>query len=166
MEILSIALLIVTVLICFLSSVSDFKSMTIPNWHSGVIIILFFPAYFLMPNHLFPLWQHIAACVFMFFASYLMFHFKAMGGGDSKLMTAVSLWLGVKGLMPFLLFTALSGGLLGIAALYLQKHKIIEAPIKDSWIDKCQQGVSAVPYAIAITVGYLLSIYHITMSFN
>jgi len=166
MEYLSIALLAVTVAVCFLSSASDIRFLKIPNWHPGVIIIAFFPAYFLTPEGFFPLWQHIAAMGIMFVVSYGMFHFNVMGGGDSKLATAVSLWLGLKLMLPFMLYMAIAGGVLGIATILMQKKKPFKNPIEQSWFSKAQQGVNEVPYGIAITTGYLLSVFHIPMIVN
>jgi len=166
MEYISIAFLAVTVAVCFLSSASDIRFLKIPNWHPGVIIISFFPAYFLAPEGFFPLWQHIAAMGIMFIVSYGMFHFNVMGGGDSKLATAVSLWLGLKLMLPFMLYMAIAGGVLGIATILMQKKKPFKNPIEQTWFSKAQQGVNEVPYGIAITMGYLLSVFHIPMIVN
>jgi len=166
LEIISLTCLSVTMTMCFLSSVSDLKSMTIPNWYSGVIILLFIPAYFASPNMFFPIFHHVTAFVIMFIVGYLLFYFNVMGGGDSKLATALSLWLGLKPMMIFMFFMAITGGILGVLTIYLQKKKPIKNPLENSWIYNAQQGVNAVPYGIAISVGYLLAIFHIPMVFN
>ena len=164
LEIISLVFLGATLVISILSSIADFRSMTIPNWHSGVIILLFIPAYLLAPNLFYPIFHHITAFVVMFIVSFLLFHFKVMGGGDSKLATALSLWLGLKPMMIFMFFMALVGGVLGGITIYIQKKKPFKSYAEESWIYKAQQGVNAVPYAIAITSGYFVSVFHIVLT--
>lgn len=163
LEIISIACLVITIAISVLSSVADFKSMTIPNWHSGVVILLFIPAYLASQSMFSPLFHHLTAFVIMFIISYLLFHFGVMGGGDSKIATALALWLGLKPMAIFVFFMALAGGILGGITLYLQKRKPVSNPSEGSWIFKAQQGVNAVPYAIAINIGFLAGIFHIVL---
>lgn len=166
MEYISLSLLCLTMVVCMLSSVADLRSLTIPNWHSLLVLGLFVPAYLTAPEGFFPIGQHFSAMIIMFFISYIMFHFNIMGGGDSKLATVVSLWLGLKLMLPFMFYMAIAGGVLGAITILIRKLKPFKNVDEKTWFYKAQQGVNEVPYGIAITVGYILSIFHIPLLVN
>lgn len=155
-----LVLLILVMCITVLSCVSDVTTLKIPNWHSLAIVGLFVLAYFFGSASFAPLWQHITAAVAMFIISYVMFTLNIMGGGDSKLATALSLWLGLKGLLPFVILLSLAGGAVGAATLFLRKKKPFKNPREGSWIAVAQSGGNAVPYAVAIVFGFWVSIFH------
>jgi prepilin peptidase CpaA len=136
-------------------AVSDFRRLKIPNVIVLVMIGCFFLAFVSTPQIFFPLWQHVLAMLGMFFVTYVMFAKNLMGGGDAKMMTAVSLWLGLKGLLSFVFYMGLAGGVLGLAALWLQKKKPVASPAPGSWIESVQSGKNTVPYGIAIAIGAL-----------
>ncbi|MGF1477070.1 MAG: prepilin peptidase [Geminicoccaceae bacterium] len=48
---------------------------------------------------------------------FLLFAFNLVGGGDGKLLAALSLWVGPEGVYPLLALTALFGGVLSVAYL-------------------------------------------------
>ena len=145
---------------------SDYNKLMIPNLYSVLIAVSFIPAFlavlFLAPDiSFFGSWKnHLFAAVFMFAVTYGLFHFKLIGGGDSKLLTSFALWSGVQGLMPLLFMMAVTGGVLGGATLVLNKWKPIKKPTKGSWVDKSQGGQKDVPYGIAIFVGAIFSFWH------
>ena len=145
---------------------SDYNKLMIPNLYSVLIAVSFIPAFlavlFFAPDiSFFGSWKnHLFAAVFMFAVTYGLFHFKLIGGGDSKLLTSFALWSGVQGLMPLLFMMAVTGGVLGGSTLALNKWKPIKKPTKDSWIDKSQGGQKDVPYGIAIFVGAIFSFWH------
>lgn len=145
-----------------LAAVSDVRGMTIPNLYSGIIIGAFVLCYAILwlggrEDVFASLGSHIAAAVAVFLITLLMFAAKAMGAGDSKLGTALALWLGLKGLFPFIFYTSVVGGLLGLMALYLQKKKPFKDVKPESWVGQVQGGASKVPYGVAIVVGALVS---------
>ena len=89
-----------------------------------------------------------------------------MGGGDVKLMTAVSLWTGPQWTPAFLFVTALAGGVVTLAVL-------ARAYFKFRFFDKTSRIVknpgfilrgTQVPYGLGIAVGGLFSAYKIGLS--
>lgn len=72
------------------------------------------------------------------------FRFGLLGGGDVKLLAAAALWLGAAALLPFLMATALAGGLLAVVflAVALLRH---------------DRSKVALPYGIAIAAGAILT---------
>src|SRR3954470_2375949 len=98
MTLITLAMIIVVFTVTVLSSISDVRSLCIPNIYALVVIGCFIPAWLATPAAFAPLWHHIAAMVAMFTVTYFMFYKGMMGGGDSKLATALALWIGLKGL--------------------------------------------------------------------
>jgi len=152
--------------IALLSSISDFRALRIPNWHSLSIVILFIPAYFLSPESFSPLWQHISAMAAMFIISYIMFILRMMGGGDSKLATALGLWVGLNGLAGFVFYMSIIGGLVGVISLIIRNKKPFKNPHKGSWFEQAQLGKNSIPYGIAISIGAWAAILHTGLFFN
>ncbi len=144
---------------------SDVSRLIIPNMYILYILTAFFPAflfsYFTVPEAslFYSLKGHILGGLLVFAISYALFHFKLIGGGDSKLLSVYALWVGLGGLLPLLFFMALTGGLLGLTTLYLKKYKPVANPKAGSWVATAQSGTEEVPYGVAILVGAGLSFW-------
>ncbi len=144
-----------------LASWSDFRSMTIPNRYPAVIAVSFLGAlaaahwsgaeFFTAPL------RHIGTSAVVFAVTFIMFFMNMFGGGDSKLLTAFALWTGLAGLLPMLMTMALTGGLVGLAALAIGRWRPFKAPREGGWIAQVQTGHKRVPYGIPITVGAVAS---------
>lgn len=145
--------------LCGLAAWSDFKGFRIPNIISVIIAASFFVVFGVLTlteqRHVVfgPILLHVGAAGVVFLVTGLLFALKQLGAGDSKFATAVALWLGLTGLVPFLFYMAFTGGLIGVASIYLKKKKPLKNPPAGSWPDKAQQGHPSVPYGIAIAVG-------------
>ncbi|MBI3440778.1 MAG: prepilin peptidase [Proteobacteria bacterium] len=146
---MTVIVLAVTVLSC----VSDFRSLTIPNWHSLVILVCFVPAWLAAPHAFGGIGSHLGAMAIMLGMTYALFSFDLMGGGDSKLGTALGLWVGLKGLIPFLFYMSVTGGIIGVAAMIIQRMKPFKNPAPGTCIAQLQSGKNAAPYGIAISFG-------------
>lgn len=146
-----------------LASISDFKGMKIPNLYSAIVALSFVVVYGVLwlldvsDVTFFAMGSHLIAALVVFAVTAVMFFAKAIGAADSKLATAYALWLGVKGMIVFLFYMALAGGILAIIALILKKMRPIKNPAEGSWIARVQAGESKVPYGIAIFIGALAS---------
>lgn len=165
MEWITIAMVLAVWVVAALSCISDVRHLKIPNWHSLAVIACFFPAYFFAAPETFEeIWRHLAAMLIMFVVTYLMFIFRMMGGGDSKLGSAFALWVGLKGLFPFLLYMAFIGGIVGVVSLVMKKVKPFSSPDPESWAGQVQAGKNAVPYGIAIAGGAVIAFFHTGIS--
>ena len=153
---LTLAVLAVTVASC----VSDVRSTRIPNWHSVVVLAAFVPAFLLSPESFGPWWSHLGAFALMFAVTFGLFAAGIMGGGDTKLGSVLALWVGMKGLMVYLFYMALVGGVLGVLSIIFRKRKPFVNPIAGSWIAQVQAGENAVPYGVAISVGAWAAFFH------
>ena len=157
----------VTLGMCVLAAKSDYKGFKIPNIVSIVVIGAFIVTYgfltLLDQRAVFfkPIGMHLGAAFLMLMATGAMFALKKLGAGDSKFASAIALWVGSSGLIPFLFYMSLAGGVIAAISLYLQKKKPVSAPSEGSWIDAAQKGSGSVPYGIAIAVGALASFIYL-----
>ncbi len=74
---------------------------------------------------------------------YGIFYFNLIGGGDVKLITALLFALTTVQSLDFILYTAMMGGVVMIIGMLVNRRDIQ------------QRGV---PYAVAISAGFLLSL--------
>lgn len=146
---------------------SDLSRLKIPNLYAAYIGAAFIPAFlahmFFAPEvAVFASFKnHLISALIVFGVTYVMFFLKLIGGGDSKLLSVYALWTGLSGLLPFLFFMSLVGGVLGLMTLYFKKSKPIATPKEGSWIDKAQKGGQDVPYGIAIFIGALIAFWQV-----
>jgi prepilin peptidase CpaA len=167
-------LLLIAFLVCLfvaagtgiLAAWSDLKGLTIPNAHTVVVILSFLSAYGILwlggrDDVLSPFLSHLTAGLIVFFITLAMFAFRAMGAADSKLGSAYALWAGLHGLIYYLFYMSVFGGLLGLIALAVRKWKPFKNSAPGSWVSQVQAGESKVPYGIAIVLGALASFIHL-----
>lgn len=75
---------------------------------------------------------------------YIIFHLKLIGGGDVKLITVLLIALNTEQSINFILYTAIMGGVVMIVGMLISRADIQ------------QRGV---PYAVAISAGFLISFF-------
>lgn len=135
--------------------VSDALRYIIPNWLNLAIMALWVVGLFVLPAD--PLWALLAALL-VFSVGIASFALGLMGGGDVKLLIALTLWTGWG--MPtfqFLFMTAVAGGVLVIVVLLLRavlpgmlRKKNPEKPLPRLLTKK-----QPVPYGLAIATAFL-----------
>lgn len=145
------ALLALCAFCCALyGAVSDIVRLKIPNWVSLAIALSFAPALVLIGGGLL---YYLLPAVVVFVITYFLFSAGALGGGDSKMMAALALWVGLKGLPLFLLLMSFSGGALALLAIVIGKRKLFAGAKWSRWISELHEGRRPVPYGIAIAIG-------------
>ncbi|WP_269082934.1 A24 family peptidase [Micavibrio aeruginosavorus] len=135
---------------------SDVRTMTIPNVCSVVIMGLFvigYGALALSGGVVAPWWSYVSSLLIVFVVTLGMFVVGAIGGGDSKFAASCALWVGLKGLVSFLLVMMVVGMVLAVFALVLRNRVVFARVAPDSWVGRVQRGESAIPYGVAITSG-------------
>jgi prepilin peptidase CpaA len=147
---------VVTLMAC----VSDARSLRIPNLYSVVVLAAFGVAYLASPENFQPLWNHFLALGIIFAVTYLMFMAGMMGGGDSKFASALAIWIAAKGVMVFVFWMAVMGGVIGILTLWMKKKKPFRNPPPGSWMAAAQKGENKIPYGIAISFGAWAALWH------
>ena len=96
--------------LCLIAALIDIETLTIPNWLNGWLAFLFIPAVIVAA----PGWEtigwHVMVGAIAFIISVALFFLGVYGGGDAKFIPAALLWIGPAGVAPFLVVTALAGG--------------------------------------------------------
>ncbi len=82
--------------------------------------------------------------------SWAMFEMGWLGGGDAKLATAASLWLGAEATLVFILATALVGSILAATLLILARWGAGRSLVGGRWRERLQAESISVPYAVAM----------------
>jgi prepilin peptidase CpaA len=175
MSVLLFALALFTAGLMVSAALSDLAKLTIANIISILIAVCFFVAYGL--NYAFghdgifqSLSSHLIAGGVMFAIMVGLFFMKLFGGGDAKIIPAISLWVGLDGLALFLMITSVGGGLLAIISIGLRKtrlgnltlEKLSHHPkLKDGWFGALAQDKKIVPYGIAIAIGGVWTFRHL-----
>ena len=137
------ALVAILAAMLIIAATGDLRTRTIPNWLNGAIAVAAIP--FWIASGLDP-WPDmalqigIAAFVFVLFA--IAFHFGAMGGGDVKMVTALSLWLSLGAVVKLLVIMSIAGGVLTVVMLV--RDRIAKSGKK-----------LEIPYGVAIAFGGL-----------
>lgn len=138
------SLLIALVLLLVTAAIGDIRRYTIPNTLCITIAALALPYWIatslahgqpILP--LFGLQLGIALLVFAGFA--LLFALGAMGGGDVKLITALTLWIPASRILEMLFLVALAGGVLALVLILIRRLRGSKN--------------RAVPYGVAIALG-------------
>ena len=142
----------------FWACVTDVLTMTIPNEVSlgllGAFVVAFGIALAIdMPA--FSNWKaHGTAFGIIFILTFMMFVLRVWGAGDSKLATGVALWIGLKGIVTFVLVMSLAGIVLALASYVLRALPYSYASLgPQSWPARLKAGERNIPYGIAIAVG-------------
>ncbi|MFM1976605.1 MAG: hypothetical protein RL145_1451 [Pseudomonadota bacterium] len=87
-----------------------------------------------------------------------MFLIGVYGGGDAKLTGAAALWLGPAAMMPFILYTAIAGGVLVLCLLLGRRlARRFGLPRKPRWARRLLRKSAAVPYGVALGIGAILA---------
>ena len=152
--------------LALVAAVKDLTSYTIPNWISLALLAAFVPAAAIGWAAGAPA-PELAACVGVgaaaLLAGIVMFTFGWIGGGDAKLLAACALWLGWSALAPFLLWTAVAGGLLSIG-LMIARRRPAGGPEAETWAGRLMTRGAPVPYGVAIAAGALAAFPHSTLA--
>ncbi|MFA7276436.1 MAG: prepilin peptidase [Pseudobdellovibrionaceae bacterium] len=144
-----------------MAAYTDFRGFKIPNIIPLTIVGAFVCAYGVVTlteqrDIVFTgIMGHVAAAGIVLVVTGGLFVLKQLGAGDSKFATAIALWAGMQGLVPFLFYMALAGGLIAAFSLVLRKKKLFANAPEGSWINKAQNGAGVVPYGMAIAAGAL-----------
>ncbi len=142
-------------LLCW-ALVSDALTMKIPNRISIGIVALYplwvFAGGLSLDQVLIP----IAMAVGMLIAGFIAFDRGWIGGGDAKMLAAITLWAGVELMVPMLLVTTLAGGVMATGAILseamrrravLARGGEVNGPFLSSVVK------SKIPYGVAIAIG-------------
>ncbi len=105
-----------------LAVAEDVRARRIPNWLTGGLVALYLIFVLASPAPVaWPAALALAGAVFL--VGWLLFARQMLGGGDVKLITAVSLWAGPEHALLFAVITSLAGGVLALGALFFERWR-------------------------------------------
>lgn len=139
--------------------VTDFTTMTIPNWISIYLIA----AYFVIAPMAWQGWADFATHLMVFAATFsvclFFFAIGGFGGGDAKLLAATSIWWVWQDMFVYILATAVIGG--AIAFFLMIGRKWVPARILSNKYMMLQfKDEKRMPYGLALAAGALLTLPH------
>jgi prepilin peptidase CpaA len=125
----------------------DIRSRTIPHAAIAAIVVLFLPYALAGHGH----WlQGLISAGILLLAGFALFYFRVMGGGDAKLIAAMGFWVGLSHLVPFLLYTAMAGGVVTLGVVIIHRIRARNSDI-------VERTTPTVPYGVAIAVGGIIA---------
>jgi prepilin peptidase CpaA len=125
------------------AAIGDLRTRTISNWLNLAIALAAIPFWYLSDLALWPdVALRVAVAVLVFGAFALAFALGMMGGGDVKLLAALSLWLPPAAVVALIVVMSLAGGALTLVMAL--RHKLRRRTEK-----------LEVPYGVAIAFGGL-----------
>jgi prepilin peptidase CpaA len=139
-------------LLCW-AAISDCLNFKIPNSIPVILVLLFFIALLPLNWGLSQFLSNLAAAAGTLALCFLLFLRGYIGGGDAKLLTAISLWTGVESLSTFIFFTTLSGGGIALLLIGLRYFSLPKRLVKIHCIKKVYEEKKYIPYATAIAGG-------------
>lgn len=137
----------------------DMRYFRIPNQVVIVSAVAFIPAWVMALGPVDPV-AHFLAAAIMFAFGIVMFHFRLLGGGDVKLLTVVSLWVGVGQLVPYFIVVSILGGVTWFALAVCRRLIRYAAPRLETGPDTSLPAIfregERIPYALPIAAASLL----------
>ena len=128
------------------ASVSDIRDRRIPNWTVLVTAALFVPWIFVGPDV--SILASLEAALITFLIGFGLYACHIVGAGDSKFLTATSLFVGLSQLLPFLVLVALAGGAIAVLSMAMRP---VRALVIFQMRGKGDFG-RGVPYGVAIAI--------------
>lgn len=157
MTILILVLLIIMPALTIVAGLRDLTTMIIPNWISAAIVVGFFPAALAVGLPWMEMLTHVGVAFGALLIGMAMFALRWIGGGDAKLMAATTLWLGLSSSMTFVLWTAVVGGVFGLALILSRKHAQPLLAWAPHWLVRLMEPKGDIPYGVAIAAGALIA---------
>lgn len=137
------------------AAVSDLRTLQIPNWISIGIAGLFALGALAAGLDVWSFVEHYAIGFGVLAAGAVLFAINIMGGGDVKLLAAISIWFEAADLGALLVMTAIFGGVLALLVLLMRRFRDA-APFASAlpWLtDVADDGLASItiPYGVAIS---------------
>ena len=132
------------------AAISDAMSFTISNRVSLVLLIGFVALVPFSGLSMQEVGMHLLVGFMVLVIGFILFAGGYLGGGDVKIISTASLWLGVELVGPFLIYIGLFGGVLALSCLHIRQTPLPQALHGQTWLLNWQCGEPAIPYGIAI----------------
>jgi prepilin peptidase CpaA len=142
---------------------TDVASLTIHNWVSIALALLFAPIAVLAHMPLQEIGIHYLFGFGLLAVGFFLFQAGVIGGGDAKLLASAAVWTGFIAFVPFIFWTTMSGGLLALGLL-MARQQLAPAPVQPAFVNRLLTPKSGVPYGVAIMMGGLMALPSIPLT--
>jgi prepilin peptidase CpaA len=149
---------------CFAAS-SDLFTMKISNRVSVALLLGFVGLAFASGMKVDTVLWHLGCGLSVLAVTFALFAFGWIGGGDAKLAAATGVWLGFGHVVDYGIVSALLGGGLTLAIVYLRSMEMPPQLASMDWFARVHDKRSGVPYGIALAAAGLF-IYPETALFS
>jgi prepilin peptidase CpaA len=158
-------ILAAAVVICATGAVSDLRTRRIPNALSIAIAALGFVRLGYTQDLIGDAWT-LAAAGAAFAITVALFRWGAIGGGDAKMITAMTVLVGYQQITVFLFLMSLCGGALALVMLAAERlhlgfggrRTLAHTPLpRDGGLPGERQRAT-VPYGVAVAAGGVISL--------
>ena len=143
-------------LICW-AALSDLVRFEIPNAIPIAISLLFLPTALLLGWDLTVMLTHVVAGAGALVLGFLLFMRGYIGGGDAKLLAAISIWTGLDALYAYFLFVAIAGGILALLLLGFRWFNLTNLLQRIAWLERLHSEKKHIPYGVAISSGAIIA---------
>ena len=134
----------------------DLTTMTIPNWLTLTLVVVFFVAAAMTSMPLGEIGLHTVVGFVALLVGMVLFARGWIGGGDAKLMAAVALWVGWAQALPYFVVASIFGGALTLAILGYRNLPLPAFVMRHDWAMRLHDRTEGVPYGLALAAAALL----------
>lgn len=147
------------------AAMMDLFTMTIPNRISIILLGAFLIAAPLTGMEWEQFFMHLGTGFAVLAIGIAMFAFGLLGGGDAKLLSAASLWIGFDYLGQYMFGVVLLGGLLSVLILLYRGILPPRWLLSQAWALRLHNKKEGIPYGLALS-GAALWIFPTTAWFT
>lgn len=141
---------------------ADVWKYIIPNKVVLFLLVLFVPYVLLIAMPFSELWRHLAAGFGVLLVGLAIYRLNVLGAGDVKLLSVVSLWVGLEQLLATLIYVGLLGGLMIVVLFVLRRLAVsgaFESITGNAPTPRILLVGEQVPYGVAIAAGGLVALW-------
>ncbi len=137
------------------AAANDLFTMRIPNVIPIALLANFVGVALITRMPLDVVGTHVLIACGVLAATFALFAFNLLGGGDAKLIAAGAIWVGAAHIVEYLVFITFFGGLLSLAILAYRMIPVAALPLP-AWALRLHTHKGPIPYGIAIAAGALM----------
>ena len=137
------------------AAASDLLTMTISNRLTLAIGAAFVVLTPLVGMDLHTFGMHFAAAGIVLAVAFACFAFGWVGGGDAKLVTVATLWIGWEAGLEYIAVGAIFGGILTVLMLSFRRSVLPAFIIRQPWVQRLHDREAGVPYGVALAAAGL-----------
>ncbi|MBS0384158.1 MAG: prepilin peptidase [Proteobacteria bacterium] len=139
------------------AALTDIVSLTIHNWVSIALAVLFAPIALATNMPIQEIGIHYLFGFGLLAVGFFLFQAHVIGGGDAKLLAGAAVWTGFTAFVPFIFWTTMAGGVIALGLL-MARQQFAPAAVLPAFVNRLLTPKSGVPYGVAIMMGGLMAL--------